>query len=63
MSEFELIELLHKASDTLKTEYNMKKGYLENDRENYDYYSGMIEGINNLLLQFYHDLYDKRAQK
>lgn len=63
MSEFELIEMLYHASDTLKTEYNMKKGYLEDDRENYDYYSGMIDGINNLLLQFYHDLYEKRDSK
>ena len=63
MSEFELIEMLHKASDTLKTEYNMKKGYLEDDRDNYNYYSGMIDGINNLLLQFYHNLWETRSDR
>lgn len=63
MSEFELIEMLHKAADTLKVDYNSKKPYLEDDRDEYQYYSGKIDGVNDLLLQFYHNLYEKRGSK
>ena len=63
MDEQDLLDILHVSANDLKTQYNLKQGFLEDDRDDYFYYTGMIDGINNLLLQFYHDLWKKRSER
>ena len=52
-----------KKADELKKEYKGLKGILEEDRDDYNYYSGMIDGINNLLIEFMKELWSERSKK
>mgnify|MGYP003302988843 CR=1 FL=1 len=51
MSDPDVVAIINKKADELKKEYKGLKGILEEDRDDYNYYSGMIDGINNLLIE------------
>ena len=63
MNDPDVVALINKKADELKKEYKGLKGILEEDRDDYNYYSGMIDGINNLLIEFMKELWSDRAKK
>ena len=63
MSDPDVVAIINKKADELKKEYKGLKGILEEDRDDYNYYSGMIDGINNLLIEFMKELWSDRAKK
>ena len=63
MSDPDVVAIINKKADELKKEYKGLKGILEEDRDDYNYYSGMIDGINNLLIEFMKELWTDRSKK
>ena len=63
MSDPDVVNLLNNKANELKKEYKGLKGILEEDRDDYNYYSGMIDGINNLLIEFMKELWSERSKK
>lgn len=63
MSDPDVVAIINKKADELKKEYKGLKGILEEDRDDYNYYSGMIDGINNLLIEFMKELWTERSKK
>lgn len=63
MSDSDVVNLLNNKANELKKEYKGLKGILEEDRDDYNYYSGMIDGINNLLIEFMKELWSERSKK
>ena len=63
MSDPDVVAIINKKADELKKEYKGLKGILEEDRDDYNYYSGMIDGINNLLIEFMKELWSERGKK
>ena len=63
MSDPDVVNLLNNKANELKKEYKGLKGILEEDRDDYNYYSGMIDGINNLLIEFMKELWSERGKK
>ena len=63
MSDPDVVNLLNNKANELKKEYKGLKGILEEDRDDYNYYSGMIDGINNLLIEFMKELWSDRSKK
>lgn len=63
MSDPDVVAIINKKADELKKEYKGLKGILEEDRDDYNYYSGMIDGINNLLIEFMKELWSERSKK
>lgn len=63
MSDPDVVNLLNNKANELKKEYKGLKGILEEDRDDYNYYSGMIDGINNLLIEFMKELWTDRSKK
>ena len=63
MSDPDVVNLLNNKANELKKEYKGLKGILEEDRDDYNYYSGMIDGINNLLIEFMKELWIDRSKK
>lgn len=63
MSDPDVVNLLNNKANELKKEYKNLKGILEEDRDDYNYYSGMIDGINNLLIEFMKELWSERSKK
>ena len=63
MSDPDVVNLLNNKANELKKEYKGLKGILEEDRDDYNYYSGMIDGINNLLIEFMKELWLDRSKK